>query len=63
MAPGNVAQAEEHFRGLGIRVVTGNRYLGGYIRDRETERGWLRGKIQGWTDSVKNLAWVAQKHL
>ena len=29
VAPGNVAQAEEHFRGLGIKVVTGHRYLGG----------------------------------
>ena len=31
VAPGNLARAEEHFRGLGIRVVTGHRYLGGYI--------------------------------
>ena len=29
VSPGNVAWTEEHFRGLGIRVVTGHRYLGG----------------------------------
>ena len=29
VAPGNVAQAEEHFQGLGIRVVTGHCYMGG----------------------------------
>ena len=33
VAPGNVARAEEHLRGLGIRVVTGHRYLGGFIDD------------------------------
>ena len=35
VAPGNVARAEEHFRGLDIIVVTGHRYLGGYIRYKE----------------------------
>ena len=31
VALGNVARSKEHFRGLGIRVVTGHRYLGGFI--------------------------------
>ena len=38
VAPGNAARAEEHFWGIGNRVVTGHRYLGGYIGDREAER-------------------------
>ena len=42
MAPGNVNRAEEHFRGLGIQVVTGHRYLGGFLRDAAAERGCLR---------------------
>ena len=46
VAPRNVAQAEEHFWGLGIRLVMGHRYLGGYIGDTEAERGWLRDKTQ-----------------
>ena len=29
VASGNVARAEEHFQGLGIRVVAGHSYLGG----------------------------------
>ena len=32
---GNVARAEEHFQGLGIRLVTGHWYQGGYIGNRE----------------------------
>ena len=46
MAPGNVARAEEHFRGLGVRVVTGHRYMGGYIGDREAEGSLLDAKIK-----------------
>ena len=41
VAPGNVARAEEYFRGLGIKVVTGHLYLGGYIRDKEAEGRWF----------------------
>ena len=47
VAPGNVARAEEHFWGLGIRVVTGHRYLGNYIGDGEAERWWLMEKYKG----------------
>ena len=47
VAPGNVAQAEEHFRGLGIWVVTGHQYLGGFIGDADAERRWLREKAGG----------------
>ena len=61
VAPGNVARVEEHFRGLGIRVVTGHWYLGGYIRDIEAEGSWLEAKIEGWTESVAILAGVARK--
>ena len=60
--PGNVARAEEHFRRLGIKVVTGHRYLGGYIGDKEAEGRWLAEKIKGWIESVEILAKVYQKH-
>ena len=38
VAPGNVARAKEHFRGIGIQVVTGHRYLGGFLGDVSAER-------------------------
>ena len=63
MATGNVARAEEHFWGLGIHVVTGHRYLGGYSGDREAEGSWLAAKIKGWTESVEILAGFSQKRL
>ena len=47
VAPGNVARAKEHFSGLGIRVVTGHRYLGGFLGDVSAEREWLGKKVEG----------------
>ena len=62
MATGNVARAEEHFWGLGIHVVMGQRYLGRYIGDMEVEGSWLEAKIKGWTESVAILDGVTPKH-
>ena len=62
MAPGNVAWAEEHFRGIGIRVVMRHRYLGGFLGNAAAERKWLEKKVQGWKESVAILAGVALKH-
>ena len=47
MAPENVAWGEEYFRRLRIKVVTGHRYLGGYIGDKDVEGRWLAEKIKG----------------
>ena len=57
-----MAWVEDLFRGMGIKVVTGIRYLGGVVRDREAEDSWLAEKVQGWTESVKTLLGVARKH-
>ena len=62
VAPGNAARAEEHLRGFGIWVVTGHRYLGGFLGDTAAEREWLEKKVQGWKESVAILAGVALKH-
>ena len=35
VAPVNVSQAEELFWRMGIQLVTGHRYIGGFIGDRE----------------------------
>ena len=63
MAPQNIAQAKEFFRGRGIKVVTGHRYLGGFIGGSEAEKKWLAGKVTGWAESVETLVGVSRKHL
>ena len=40
--------------------MTGHRYLGGFLGDREKEG--LGKKVEGWTDSIATLAGVALKH-
>ena len=63
VTPGNIARAEEHFQGMGIRVVTGHRYLGGFLGDVSAEKEWLGDKVEGCTESIATLAGVALKHL
>ena len=36
VAEQNVPWAAEYFRGMGIKIVTGRRYLGGFMGERET---------------------------
>ena len=63
VAPWNVAQLEEFFWGMGIQVMTGHQYLGGFIEGREAEKRWLADKIMGWAESVETLAGVSRKQL
>ena len=47
---------------MGMKIVTGIRYLGGFVGDRSAEDSWLEEKVQGWTELVKTLEEVARKH-
>ena len=62
VATRNVARAEEFFCGMGIKIVTVSRYLGGFVGYRAAEDSWLAEKVQGWTEAVKNLPGVARNH-
>ena len=57
----NVARVEEFLRGMGSKVVTWSRYLGGFVGNRAAEDSCLADKVRGWTESVKNLSGVARK--
>ena len=43
-------------------MVTGHRYLGGFLGDAVAEREWLEEKVQGWKELVAILAGVSLKH-
>ena len=62
LAPRNVSRAEEFFWRMGIKVVTGNRHIGGFIGESEAEKRWLARKVTGWAESVETLAGVYRKH-
>ena len=57
-----MAREEELFLGMGIKVVTGSCYLGGFVGDRAAEEIWIEEKVQGWTESVKTQSGVARNH-
>ena len=44
----NVQQSQMFFRGMGLKVVTGNLYLRVFIGDEAAEEMWLGEKIWGW---------------
>ena len=62
VAERNVPRSTEYFRGMGIQVDTGSRYLGGFVGERETEGQWVQTKVAGWAESARTLAGVARKH-
>ena len=56
-------KAEEFSKGMGMKVVTVIRYLGGLIGDRKAEDTWMIDKVEGWLELVRTLFGFARKHL
>ena len=53
---------EKYFRGMGVREVTGRRYLCGFVGDPVTEKAWLDEKVKGWTNAMEVLSTVVRQH-
>ena len=58
----NVDSAEEFLCGMGLQVVTGSPYLGGFIGYGVAEKRWMAGKVKRWAESVRTLTRVSCKH-
>ena len=63
VSPRNVSRLEALLRGIGLNVVTGNCYLGGFIGDQEAEATWLEETVEGWTTLVQKLLEMAHQQL
>ena len=46
--------------GVNFKVVNGNRYLGGFVGDKEKEREWIEEKVKDWVTVVEAVAEVAR---
>ena len=55
----NLLAAQAAFKDFEFTITTGNRYLGGYIGEKDSLVLWLREKVAYWTEAVKELASVA----
>jgi hypothetical protein len=47
--------------GLGFRVCSGHRYLGGFIGDASSRDEFVSSKISSWTQTVRQLSLVASE--
>jgi hypothetical protein len=62
VASENKAAAESAFADKGFTIVTGHRYLGGFIGDNADLDNWLSKKASAWELTVKDLASVATRY-
>ena len=63
MSPRNVPQAEAFFWGYGLQIVTGRRYLEGFVGTNIYQSQWMGGNIVGWRDLVATLDGLARRYL
>ena len=47
VSPWNVSWVEALFCGYGLKVVTGRRYLGGFVGTEAAQSKWLDEKVEG----------------
>ena len=59
----NFPQTEAYFQGMGLKVVTRRRYLGGLIGDQAVETAFIAEKVRSWTKSVEIISGVARRNL
>jgi hypothetical protein len=58
----NKAAATEYFADLGFKIVTGYRYLGGYLGSDQDLNAWLQDKASTQEHAVGKLAGITPKY-
>ena len=59
----NLQRDKRLFKGRGLIILTGSRYLGIYMDNSKTQSQWLELKVAVWVDTIITLTQVARKHL
>uniref|UniRef100_A0A8D8W759 Reverse transcriptase domain-containing protein n=3 Tax=Cacopsylla melanoneura TaxID=428564 RepID=A0A8D8W759_9HEMI len=57
----DIEYAQHVFEGTGIKVVTGSRFLGGYVGTNEDKNTFVVSKVDEWKSAVVKLAQVSQR--
>ena len=63
MSPRNVPLAEAFLQGYRLQIVTGSRYLEGFVGTKAAQDLWMGKKMEGWRTLVTTLAMVERQHL
>jgi hypothetical protein len=58
----NKAAAKIAFKDLGFTIVTGTRYLGGFVGSAEDQSDWVKSKTSDWVAAVHELSQVAARY-
>ena len=61
VAEHNVERAKAAFADLNFKVVTGSRYLGGFVGEAAAQASWVEDKASSWAEAVGELAVVAKR--
>ena len=62
VSPQNFLRAEAFFRGYGLHIVTGRRYIGGFVGTNLAQDSCLGGNVEVWRNLVATSAVVARRH-
>jgi hypothetical protein len=54
-----IDEAKQIFMGLKINIVTGQKFLGGFIGGETDVSRWMEQKVDGWVQSVKKMSRAA----
>ena len=60
--PNDKPEAKRIFAGTGIKIVTGQRYLGGFIGQEDDELQFMNKKVNDLVETVKKLSSVGKTH-
>jgi hypothetical protein len=58
VAPRHLELARRIFAGLPVRIVHGQRFLGGFVGNKETQESYVQEKTRTWEETVRRLAEV-----
>ena len=59
----NIARAKKIFKNIPkLTIVTGYRYLGGFIESVIAQKQWIAESVKKWTDTVRLLSLVAEHY-
>ena len=57
-----VTTAKALFNEFGVKVVSGHRFLGGFIGDVDSQNSFVSEKVNRWVDCIGRLSWAAEFH-
>ena len=61
VAPQFVEEAKTEFESMGVKVLTGHKYLGGFVGDEKDKKEWVQTKVEFWVKSIHRISDLAKK--